>query len=79
MADIQGVITLGTGPTTGADIEHFILLGLNANPLAVTGVANQFYAYLSMDSSFSAPLAMDSTFRIDVAMVASYFVHVSME
>lgn len=30
MADIQGVITLGTGPTTGADIEHFILVGLNA-------------------------------------------------
>jgi hypothetical protein len=30
MADIQGVITLGTGPTTGADIEHFVLFGLNA-------------------------------------------------
>ena len=32
MADIQGVITLGTGPTTGSDIEHFVLVGLNANP-----------------------------------------------
>lgn len=30
MADIQGQITLGTGPTTGADIEHFVLFGLNA-------------------------------------------------
>ena len=35
MADIQGIITLGTGPTTGSDIEHFILVGLNANPSLV--------------------------------------------
>ena len=33
MADINQIISLGIG--TPADIEHFILLGLNANPAAV--------------------------------------------
>lgn len=32
MADINHIITLGIG--TPADIEHFILVGLNANPAA---------------------------------------------
>lgn len=32
MAEISGVVTWGLGPTTGSDIEHFLLLGLNLVP-----------------------------------------------
>lgn len=31
---ITGLTTLGIGPTSGANIEHFILLGLNAGAAA---------------------------------------------
>lgn len=35
MADINGVISLGLGPTTGSDLEHFILFGLNGGIVIV--------------------------------------------
>ena len=58
MADIQGVITLGLGPTTGSDIEHFVLVGLNANPVAA--VVPTVSRSMTLDSNPSDTVSLNS-------------------
>lgn len=47
MADINQMITLGIG--TPADIEHFILVGLNANPSVAAVIATEIAGRGSYD------------------------------
>lgn len=45
MADINGIITLGLGPTTGSDIEHLVLFGLNGAEVAVSDASTFRHVY----------------------------------
>lgn len=73
MADIQGVITLGTGPTTGSDIEHFILVGLNTNPVvgAIAGANDGLFALsTAFDGAFASGVAVSALFPVTLGLDA---------
>lgn len=46
MADINQIVTLGIG--TPSDIEHLILVGLNANPVAVVVIDTPYPVHAAM-------------------------------
>ena len=65
MALIQGVITLGTGPTSGEDIEHFLLLGLNSSVFVQNrGNVGTGFAHVSFQ-----PVVMDGVQNVGLPAI----------
>ncbi len=69
MADVQGVITLGLGPTTGSDIEHFILVGLNATGVVasvLTPMDGRIVFEPTLDGHLVVEPVLDGTVEVGV-------------